>query len=238
MIFTCKKTDLKKMKTAVIAIIYFLTGVVFIIYQRHLPLITVFALKALIIPILMTLFIVNLKPSQNRLHIIMISGLFFSWAGDLFLQLPQSYGEMFIPGLASFLMAHVMYLTAFFTTPGEKVILKRRPYILLPVILTGIILIYYLYNDLAGMRVPVILYAIVILTMLAGALSRFEKVSKTSFFMVLAGALFFVISDSGIAINKFGHHFKGASVFIMATYLLAQFLIVTGYIRQFRNNFE
>lgn len=226
------------MKTAVLAIMYFLTGSVFIVYQRHLPVLPVFVLKAAIIPLLMFLFIVNLKPSKNRLHLLMITGLFFSWAGDVFLQVPQGIGEMFIPGLASFLIAHLMYLKVFFTTPGENVIVKKRPYLLIPILLAGVYLIYYLYDGLGEMRIPVILYAVVILTMLAGAVTRFGKVNKTSFSLVLTGAILFVISDSSLAINKFNHHFRGASVLIMGTYILAQFFIVTGYIKQFNNKFE
>jgi uncharacterized membrane protein YhhN len=232
------KTNLKKMKTAVSAILYFLTGVVFILFQRHLPVLPVFILKALIIPLLILLFLVNLKPSRNRLHLLMIAGLIFSWAGDVFLEVPQGIAEMFIPGLASFLLAHVMYLTVFFTTKGENVILIKRPYLLLPILLAGAVLIYYLYDGLGEMRIPVILYAVIILTMLAGALNRFGKVNNTSFILVLTGAILFVISDSGIAINKFNHHFRGAAVLIMGTYILAQFLIVAGYIKQYNNKFE
>jgi hypothetical protein len=56
--------------------------------------------------------------------------------------------------------------------------------------------------------------------------------------MVLAGAFLFVISDSSIAINKFSHHFANAGIVVMTTYLIAQYLIVLGYIRQFRKNTE
>src|SRR5512136_1237152 len=39
-----------------------------------------------------------------------LSGLLFSLAGDVFLMLPE---DRFIPGLVSFLIAHVFYITAF-----------------------------------------------------------------------------------------------------------------------------
>jgi uncharacterized membrane protein YhhN len=93
--------------------------------------------------------------------------------------------------------------------------------------------VYYLYNDLAEMRLPVILYSIIILTMLAGAINRLEKVNRTSYYLILTGAILFVLSDSSIAINKFGHHFELSGTVIMSTYVIAQFLIILGYIRQF-----
>jgi uncharacterized membrane protein YhhN len=82
------------------------------------------------------------------------------------------------------------------------------------------------------MRIPVIIYAVVILTMLAGAINRIEKVNRQSCIMVLAGAILFVISDSAIAVNKFSYQFESSEIVVMSTYVLAQFLIIKGYIRQ------
>jgi uncharacterized membrane protein YhhN len=69
--------------------------------------------------------------------------------------------------------------------------------------------------------------------MLAGAINRIDKVKKKSFWLVLAGAILFVISDSAIAINKFSYKFEYSGLVIMSTYIVAQYLIVTGYINQF-----
>jgi uncharacterized membrane protein YhhN len=69
--------------------------------------------------------------------------------------------------------------------------------------------------------------------MLAGAINRIDKVKKKSFWLVLAGAILFVISDSAIAINKFSYHFEYSGIVIMSAYIVAQYLIVTGYIEQF-----
>jgi uncharacterized membrane protein YhhN len=219
------------MKTKVLALVYFLTGILFIAFESSpLP---ALILKALIIPLLMALFLVNIRLADNRLHIMLLAGLFFSWTGDVILEIPNSIGDLFIPGLVCFLLAHVMYLSVFLITGGENVIFGKRPYLLTPVIVYGAILIWYLYDGLGPMRLPVILYALVILSMLAGAVNLFGKVSRMSYRMILAGAILFVISDSTIAINKFHHHFEAASVAVMVTYLAAQFLIVTGYIREY-----
>ena len=88
------------------------------------------------------------------------------------------------------------------------------------------------------MMIPVIIYTVVILAMLTGAINRLKKVIALSYWLVLSGAILFLISDSALAINKFGHPFPGSSVLIMTTYLLAQYLIITGYIRQFRSDFK
>lgn len=88
-----------------------------------------------------------------------------------------------------------------------------------------------MYDDLGEMKLAVIAYAFVILSMLASAINRLRKVNSTSYWLVLTGAGLFVISDSVLAINKFSLPFNGSDV-IMSTYVIAQYLIITGYIRQ------
>lgn len=215
-------------RTRILSLVYFLTGSAFLVFQNGDTFFPVLIMKSLIIPILMILFLVNIKLSSNRLNLIIFAGLFFSWAGDVILE----NKNLFIPGLVCFLLAHLMYLIAFFNTPGKNVIFRNRWYLLIPVMLFGTGLIFYLYNDLATMRIPVILYSFVILTMLTGAINRLEKVNRTSYYLVLAGAILFVISDSAIAINKFCHHFEYSGIVVMTTYIIAQYLIVSGYIKQ------
>lgn len=222
------------MKYSAISSVYFIVGLICIILLNQSIFWPGFIAKALIIPVLMILFFVNINLLTHRLHIFMFTGLLFSWAGDVVLELSKNNDNLFIGGLACFLLAHIMYLTTFFLSPGKNSILNNRFYLLIPVLIYGVILVSYLYADLAGMRLPVVLYTIVILSMLTGALNRIEKVKKVSFYLVLAGAILFVISDSVIALNKFVHQFDSSGIVIMSTYIIAQYLIVTGYIFQFK----
>jgi uncharacterized membrane protein YhhN len=215
------------MKTRVLTIFYIITGILFILIENNSSEPVQLILKALIIPWLIVMLFINLKPFENRINTLMLLGLIFSWAGDMVLQLT------FVPGLILFLLAHLMYLAAFFMTPGESTIFTRRVWLLIPVLLYGAGLCFYLYGDLGDMRLPVIVYAAVILLMLAGALNRFEKVNSPSYRLVLAGAVLFVLSDSAIAVNKFSLDFDYSGFVIMSTYIAAQYLITIGYIRQF-----
>jgi uncharacterized membrane protein YhhN len=224
------------MKTRLLTSVYFIIGLAYIATDYYPVIIPREVLKALIIPILMVILLINVRLNENKMHGIMLAGLFFSWAGDIILGIPGNNPGIFIAGLASFLLAHIMYFTVFFITPGENVITDRRSYLLIPVIVTGIALVGYLYKDLNGMRFPVIMYTTVILTMVAGAINRIEKVNRTSYWLVLAGAILFLISDSTIAVNKFSHPFRLSELAIMSTYIAAQYLIVTGYIRQFSDS--
>jgi uncharacterized membrane protein YhhN len=223
------------MKNRVISALYFLIGIIAIILLDQPSFYPGFIAKSLIIPSLMILIVVNFNLVANKLHLYLFAGLFFSWVGDMTLEFTRINEIFFVIGLICFLLAHLMYLVVFLKTPGKNIILTKKAYLLIPVIIYGIVLVTYLYNDLAEMRIPVILYAAVILSMLAAAINRKDKVNVASFYMVLAGAVLFVISDSTIAVNKFSHHFDFSGIVIMVTYIVAQYLIVSGYVCQFKN---
>ena len=91
----------------------------------------------------------------------------------------------------------------------------------------------YLAPGLGSMKLPVIVYAIVIHGMLAAALNRRLKVNRQSYWLVFSGAALFILSDSMIALNRFSFSFNMARIFIMSTYVLAQYLIAVGCLKQF-----
>lgn len=221
------------MKNPAISILYFFIGFISIILLNRSDFWPGLLAKALIIPVLIIVLLIYIKPLTNRLHMFMIAGLFFSWMGDIILEFSKDNPDMFILGLGSFLLAHLMYFTVFVTTPGKNTILNNRIWLLIPLIIYGAALVSFLFNDLAAMKLPVIIYATVILTMLSGAINRKEKVNKKSYYLVLAGAILFLISDSTIAIDKFSHQFNASGIVVMVTYIVAQYLIVEGYITQF-----
>lgn len=191
-----------------------------------------FISKVLIMPPLMVIFLLNLKLASNRFHKYMFAGLFFSWIGDVLLEVPGGGEIMFMAGLGGFLISLVLYAVVFFSTPGKNEIFHSRFYLLIPVLLYGIAMGIYLYDHLGEMRLPVIVYETAMITMLAGAVSRIGKVNRTSYIIVLAGAIFFIISDSVLALNKFVQPVSLSTLIIMGTYIVAQWLITTGYIKQ------
>lgn len=98
-------------------------------------------------------------------------------------------------------------------------------------LLFAVALLMLLFPKLGDMMVPVIAYATVISIMCMAALGRWHKANNGSFVFVLAGAVFFIISDALIAINKFYAPFELASFLIMITYIKAQYLILVGLIK-------
>jgi len=221
------------MKTRILSIFYFIVGALFIVANYCQLTDTAFVSKVLIMPPLMVKFILNLKLASNRLHKYMFAGLFFSWVGDVLLEVPGGGEVMFMAGLGGFLISLVLYAVVFFATPGKNEIFHSRFYLLIPVLLYGLGMVLYLWDHLADMRLPVIVYDAAMISMLAGAISRIGKVNRTSYYMVLAGAILFIISDSILALNKFVNPVTLSTLIIMGTYIAAQWLITTGYIKQF-----
>ena len=213
-----------KTLTRILTLIYFLAGLVYILTESSSETLIRHVLKGSLIPFLIIIFVAGVKNNLKGTDLLFAAGLFFSWAGDIALDFA------FIPGLLCFLLAHIMYLSSFFLTPGKGVIFGERAFLLIPVILFGIVLIYIMFDDLAEMKAPVMIYAMVILAMLASAIDRLRKVNLMSFRLVLAGAILFVISDSAIAVNKFTWDFNYSGPVIMSTYLVAQYLLVKGFL--------
>jgi len=171
-----------------------------------------------------------------------IGAVLFSLGGDVALMF-QSYSEVyFMAGLASFLVAHLCYLVAYrrhrdeAKEGGLSGIQRFRA--AMPVVLAGTGLITILYPHLGPLKIPVTLYAIILIMMVLHALFRFGHTHQRSFWMVFIGAILFMISDAVIAINKFLSAFSAAGLVIMITYILAQFLIIRGLVAHADENQE
>jgi uncharacterized membrane protein YhhN len=204
------------------SLLYFGIGIAFIVLETI----------GFIIPVLIWLYLRFISGESNRFHRMILLALFFSWGGDVLLQLTQFNEEFFLLGLGSFLLAQVIYSIAFFATGGKN-ILAAKPWLVLPLLAYGFLILWRLWGGLGDMKIPVTVYCVVILTMLLGAMNRKLKVNPQSYRMLLAGAILFVLSDSLIAINKFVQPFELARVAIMTSYITAQYLIALGCVRQY-----
>jgi uncharacterized membrane protein YhhN len=162
---------------------------------------------------------------------LVLGAIIFSFTGDVLLMYP----DKFILGLAAFLFSHICYILAYRQHRGDDQdnALKgvHRIRLAFPVILAGCGLVVILYPVLGDLKIPVIIYAIVISTMVLTALFRMGKTSTTSFWMVFIGAMLFMVSDSILAINKFLSPITLSGFWIMLTYITAQFLIVSGLLK-------
>ncbi|HYW96485.1 MAG TPA: lysoplasmalogenase [Bacteroidales bacterium] len=227
------------MKQSTFSLYYFSIGILFIVLEHLHSFLPALIVKALIIPALMLYFYSRAKTSLTTFHRLILLGLFFSWLGDILLQFSNAGFELcldvqawFMLGLAAYFITQVTFSVAFSLQKGRNTIIGRRIYQVFIVAGYGFLLLWFLYNHLGDMKIPVIVYAAAILTMLTTALNRYGKVNGVSYMLVTIGALLFVFSDSMIAVNRFYEKIDFARIFIMATYVTAQYLIAIGCLRQ------
>lgn len=181
--------------------------------------------KPLLMPLLMLGFYMNSGKRSGILFYLILFALFLSWAGDVLLQMKG----MFIPGLVSFLLAHVFYIIYFIKTgKGKKGLLQLQPLTGMPVLVYILIFLWQLYPFLDALKIPVTVYGITIGTMLLMAINTRRKLNDDAAVLFFTGALLFVISDSLLAVNLFAKSHFILSLFVMLTYASAQYLIVKG----------
>ncbi len=158
-------------------------------------------------------------PTSSFYRYTILAGLLFSLAGDIFLMLPRD--RFFIHGLISFFIAHFFYIAAFTYESGvEFSMLSATPFILY-----GSLMLRVLWPHLGKMRVPVLAYVMAILMMGWTATSRWVWTEQPGSLLAMLGALFFIASDSLLALDKFKGRFRSAQLLIFSTYSVAQWLI-------------
>ena len=168
----------------------------------------------------------HLKGGKQDMFI--LSAIIFSLLGDVALMFEGG----FLAGLGAFLIAHIFYIVAFSMDAQGSIFSKKDkiiPSIL--ILIYGAALIWYLYPHLGAMKIPVIIYASTILTMLLAALNRLYSVGFASYMWVMVGAMLFVISDSLIALGRFAHVSWANGLLVMLTYAIGQFFIIEGYLK-------
>ena len=132
-------------------------------------------------------------------------GLLLSLGGDVVLMFTPN--KAFLAGLFLFLLAHIVYSAAF-TLPNG---FHRQDLITAALLLLLAVVIYlYLRPGLGSMKVPVILYVLIVCFMVNRAVSTFfgNAFSATQARLLTLGAVLFWLSDLVLAINRFRHPFK------------------------------
>ena len=171
--------------------------------------------KTLLMPLLLVFYWLASQKSNQPKQNLFIAGLILSWFGDVFLLFDWG----FIAGLGSFLAAHICYIFCL-----KKFSVSNALWSLPFVLIYLFTFLTFLFPHLGDMKIPVILYALCISGMLYFSL-------KTKQILLIIGAVFFVISDSVLAINLFVNQSKVLGFLVMFTYVLAQSLLTFGFLK-------
>ncbi len=171
--------------------------------------------KTLLMPLLLVFYWLASQKSNQPKQNLFIAGLILSWFGDVFLLFDWG----FIAGLGSFLFAHICYIFCL-----KKFSVAKALWSLPLIIIYLFTFLTFLFPHLGDMKIPVILYALCISGMLYFSL-------KTKQTLLIIGAVFFVISDSVLAVNLFVNPSKILGFAVMFTYVLAQTFLAFGFLK-------
>jgi uncharacterized membrane protein YhhN len=184
-------------------------------------------------PLLMPLLAAGLLSDINRLRPavfrnLLLAALFFSWMGDILLL----WDLYFLPGLGSFLLAHLAYIGFFLKVRYTNYPLPLCKYPL--IFLTEAIVIaflFFIFPHLSSLGIPVIIYAITVSFTFLCAMHAFRFGQQPMGWYCIAGAILFIFSDAMIAVDRFYRPFPASGIWVMLTYGLAQWALVTGSAR-------
>lgn len=145
---------------------------------------------------------------------LLVGALAASLAGDVLL-LAES---LLVPGMVMFAVAHGCYVVWFVRRRP-----RRRGWVITVYAVVWAAMISVLWSGLAELRLPVAAYA---LLLMATAVTAGWNGLRTG-----VGGAIFVVSDGLIAVGLAGHDFAGRDLLVMATYVVAQFLLASGMLR-------
>jgi sterol desaturase/sphingolipid hydroxylase (fatty acid hydroxylase superfamily)/uncharacterized membrane protein YhhN len=187
--------------------------------QGWLPLHHVFKPMALLLAIAFVASRPGWLRRQRAFDLKLLAALLLCLAGDVLLMLPG----LFIPGLVSFLLAHLCFLALF--RQGQRWFASGTA---LACTLAAAVAMYAALFPHLGpvLKVAVAAYALVIALMAAQAIGRATVLRDDAALAVAAGAILFMTSDALLAINRFAQPVPLAELWVLGTYYAAQVLIV------------
>jgi len=168
-------------------------------------------------PILLLCIIIWQRTSLPS-KLLLCGALILSATGDMLLALPIE--KSFLLGLSAFAAAHILYALFLYRWLNWQQINVLSVVIFTAYLIT---MMFVLLPAVVELRVPVLAYFCVISVMFVTAFA-----ANTQDYTLRIGALFFVASDSLLAINAFITPLPLQSVLVMGTYYAAQYFIALG----------
>ena len=191
--------------------------------------------KPALISTLALWFWVSSTKHSGKIRNLFLLGLVMSISGDVFLMFKGP--SPFLLGLSSFLIAHLFYIISFYHIPSfNKGLVFKYPLSALPVVLfLGIFLTIVFPNVPNTLRIPVLIYSLVIALMVVSAINVGKRTSPIAARTILIGAVLFLLSDSILACEKFEVFSLDKAVIlrltVMTTYLTGQYFLARGMLK-------
>lgn len=182
-------------------------------------------------PFLVPLILIYYSIGNPDLNVLLIIGAILGWVGDICLMFPQNSEKRFMLGLISFLIGHILYIITFLQAITNWTAFQTYVFVGVPIYLLFAVWIGKKLKEKAGEMLPaIIIYMIVIEVMSFTALMRGSTSGSGFPWFTFIGSLFFIGSDTLLAWDRFKSEIKGIRAMAMSTYIIAQFLIIQGFL--------
>ena len=218
------------MSLLVYGTVFWVIAIISSILQDRFPEVPVASYQTVVkaIPTLLALvYVFYTLPSGSLFYILLGIALFFCMLGDVAME------KDIVPGIGMFLIAH-LFFTVNFLWQAISLTMSFTNMLIAGLFLSGLVVFVFLfirYLQGSGPEVPDFIlkagsfYFILVSATISTSLLLWLTTGALWGFLPLVGAIFFIISDSIIAINEFHHKFSRPELLIMPTYYLAIFLL-------------
>ena len=184
-------------------------------------------LKPLLMPLLLYYLIEKASGKIYRHHLLLALGLIFAWIGDLLLLSNETVYLM--GGIGAFFITQIIYLLIFKSNIDQSLseALKKNK---ASTAVLFVCLLTFLGVVIGFVELPllllVVVYACAVTT--ATVISILQRKELPGYGFMSIGMICFLISDAMIGINLFITPLPVATLLIMSTYGIAQYLITEG----------
>lgn len=177
---------------------------------------------------------------KTKINWFFIVALVFALLGDIF-RMPLF--DNFILGLVFFLFSHFVYSILFLWESRGQIIRNINDswlFLLIVFLILASVLISLLppliINNQAVFLValPTLIIALYLLVLSTNVYSSVNNTIYGRY--VMLGGLFFIFSDSVLAINRFSLDVRLSSVWVLSSYVIAQWFLVYGYMNSKRDS--
>ncbi len=184
-----------------------------------------------IVPALIAIiYVVLARPTSALFYVLLSVALVFCMLGDIGME------KDIVAGIGMFLIGHIFFTMNFLWQAINVGLVITN--LVVPIICMGALSVYVIlfirYLRSSGPEVPDFilkagtLYFLMISATLSTSILLWLTTGNIWGLIPVIGALFFMISDSLIAINEFHHKISHADLFTMPTYYLSIFLLSLG----------
>ena len=198
----------------------FLLGL--LLFEKKSNIIGILITKPVVSALFVTTALVQ-RPLAHGYHAAILTALILCLIGDVCL-IFQDAKKLFLAGLVAFLAGHTAYIAAFYKYTRMDAGFWA---VLMVFAIVGALVYRWIRPNLGTLKIPVIVYILVITTMVACAVALFGNPAliRTGRYLVLLGALSFYASDILVARDRFILNAYINRLIGLPLYFLGQFLL-------------